>query len=163
MLVPVRLAARAFAALFALSLVAATAPAASAQQGSPKAFLDAIYKQYLAKSFKVISLSEAAAVQRYFEPQLAAAMIKDFSDAQTRNEPPQLNGDPFLDAQDWEISNLSVSVKDNGADTAAATVTFNNFGKRQTIAIELVRTANGWRIAEIRAPSGSLRGLYKLR
>ena len=69
----------------------------------------------------------------------------------------------FIDAQDWEISNLKIGVKMNGADRAVATVTFRIFKEMRTMTLDLVRTPAGWRIADIRGPSGSLRELYKLQ
>ena len=49
------------------------------------------------------------------------------------------------------------------AMSATATVTFANLGKPTRLLIELEQTPAGWRIADIKAPSGSLRALYKLR
>ena len=74
-----------------------------------------------------------------------------------------LNGDPFIDAQDWEIANLKTAVKSTGANTAVATATFVIFMEARTVTLDLVVTPAGWRIAEIRSPSGSLRALYKLK
>src|SRR5262245_55749428 len=75
-------------------------PAATfAQDTSAKAFLDAIYKAYVGKDTKGISLEGDAAVRRYFEPALAAMIIKDGKDAARRKEVPTLDGDPFVDAQ----------------------------------------------------------------
>jgi hypothetical protein len=75
---------------------------------------------------------------------------------------PTLNGDPFVDAQDWEISKLSIDVTGSG-DTATARVSFQNFGEAKRVLLELVKTPAGWRIADIKAPSGSLKALYKLK
>ncbi len=88
-------------------LVAAGAMAftATAEMASPQAFVDGIYKHYLAKQQKGPSLASAA-IRRYFASPLADAMVKDFADAQNASEVPMLNGDPFIDSQDWEISPL---------------------------------------------------------
>ena len=83
-------------------------------------------------------------------------------EAARRKEVPTLNGDPFVDAQDWEISNLAVSARTDGA-TATGQVTFVNAGTPVRLTLALVLTPAGWRISDIRAPSGSLRALYKLR
>jgi hypothetical protein len=139
-----------------------TVPAV-AETGSPKAFLDGIYRSYLGKVSKGIPLSDASVIRRYFAPPLADAIVKDMADANKRGEVPALNGDPFIDAQDWEIANLAIAVKAAATDKAVATVSFTNFRERRTISLDLVRTGAGWRIAEIRAPSGSLRELYKLK
>ena len=146
--------------LFAFGLT--TVQLALAQSGSPQAFVEAIYKPYLKKGFKGIPYSSATALRRYFEPKLAVAMIKDMNMSAKRKEVGTLDGDPFIDAQDWEISNLAIDVKTNG-NKANAIVTFTNLGKPSTISLDLVKTAAGWRIADILAPSGSLRALFKVK
>jgi hypothetical protein len=41
-------------------------------------------------------------------------------------------------------------------------VGFENLGKQVRLTVDLIQTPAGWRIADIKAPSGSLRALYKL-
>ena len=145
-------------------LVAAAALvfAASAETVSPQTFVENIYRTYLDKNGKGMSLANDATIRGYFAQPLAQAMIADFAEAEKRGEVPMLNGDPFIDAQDWEISNLKIAVKPTGADTALAVVAFVIFNEPRTVMLDLVNTPAGWRIAEIRSPSGSLRALYKL-
>lgn len=81
-------------------------------------------------------------------------------EAKRRAEVPKLDGDPFLDAQDWNIKDLAISVKADGPK-ATGQVTFDNLGKHTEINLDLVQTPAGWRIANIKAPSGSLSDLYK--
>ncbi len=50
-------------------------------------------------------------------------MVKDFAAAHKAGEVPMLNGDPFIDAQDWEIANLKTAVKSTGANTASRPAT----------------------------------------
>jgi hypothetical protein len=40
-------------------------------------------------------------------------------------------------------------------------VSFDNLGKAMKVTIDLVQTQAGWRIADIKTPSGSLSALYK--
>lgn len=87
----------------------------------------------------------------------------DNAGAARRGEVPLLGGDPFVDAQDWEITKLAIAVVPSGTTAATATVTFANQGKATRLLIELEQTPAGWRIADIKATSGSLRALYKLR
>ena len=135
---------------------------ALAQGASPKAFVEQLYQPYLKKGFKGMNTSKPAILRRYFEPALAAAIIKDRAAAAKRNEVPTLNGDPFIDAQDWEIANLKIDMKPMGGKAAAA-VAYTNFKEPRTVTLDLVKTPAGWRIAEIKAPSGSLRELFKLK
>ena len=131
---------------------------ASAQTETAQAFVDSLYRPYLTKGFQGQPYDQTA---RFFTPALAQAMDRDYREASRRNEAPTLNGDPLVDAQDWEISNLSIDVKDNG-DSATARVSFQNFGEAKRVVLELAKTPAGWRIAEIKMPSGSLKALYKL-
>ena len=148
---------RATAALLC-ALPAGFLPFGAGAQTTPQAFLEAIYQPYLAHDFKGQSYTQ---VNRFFAPDLARAIERDVRDAQRRMEVPALDGDPFIDAQDWEISKLSISAKVDGAK-ATALVGFENLGKPVSLTLDLIQTPVGWRIANIEAPSGSLRALYKL-
>lgn len=131
--------------------------AARAQAQSAPAFLHSIYDPYLKTDFKGQPYWE---VDRFFEPTLARAIDGDMREAKKRGEVPKLDGDPFLDAQEWDIKNLAITVKEDG-DRATGEVSFDNFDKRKRIALDLVKTLPGWRIADIKAPSGTLSDLYK--
>jgi hypothetical protein len=55
-------------------------------------------------------------------------------------------------------------VKDTAPGKAVGTVKFKNIGEPQTVALDLIKLENGWRIEEIRGPSTkSLRALFKKR
>jgi len=145
----------------ALGLLLAALPvAATAQQPqTPQAFLQAIYEPYLKRDYKGQPYWEAT---RFFAPDLARAMDRDMRQAKQQKQPPTLNGDPFVDAQDWQVSDLVVRASGAG-ETATGVVSFANFGQPRRIAIDLVKTPAGWRIADIAGSSGSLRMLYKIR
>jgi hypothetical protein len=128
-------------------------------QETAQAFVAALYRPYLDAGFPGQPYGDAG---RFFTPALAEAIDRDHREAQRRNEVPALNGDPFIDAQDWEVSKLSIDVTASG-DAATARVAFRNFGEARRVVLELVRTPAGWRVAEISAPSGSLKALYKLK
>ena len=147
---------------FAIAMAGAMTGAAWAESASPRAFIEAIYKPYLKKNYKGAPYSKPANIRRTFEPKLAGAIVADMAAAAKRNEVPTLDGDPFVDAQDWEIADLAIDVKAAGPAKARATVDFTNFRKPKTVTLDLVKTADGWRIAEINGPSGSLRKLFKL-
>ncbi len=122
-----------------------------------EAFLRAIYTPYLEMDFKGQPFWETS---RFFAPELAHAIEADMREAKRRGEAPKLDGDPFLDAQDWNIKDLAISVKADG-EKAVGDVTFDNLGKRIEITLDLVQTRAGWRIADIKSPSGALSDLYK--
>jgi hypothetical protein len=130
-------------------------PAAQSAQG----FLQSIYDPYLKDDFKGQPYWQ---VDRFFTPELARTIEADMREAKRRGEAPKLDGDPFLDAQDWDIENLAITVKADGPK-AVGEVAFDNLGKRVGIMVDLVQTRVGWRIADIKAPSGSLSDLYKAK
>jgi Protein of unknown function (DUF3828) len=138
-------------------------PAVAADPGAT-AFVAAIYAAYKGKNAKGIPLDKDAAIRRYFEPSLAALMIKDAEDAARKGDVPSLDGDPFIDAQDWNIANVDVALSDTGPGTASATVKFVNLGKPKTVTLDLVKVGNDWRIHDITwqrdGKSDTLRGLY---
>jgi hypothetical protein len=124
---------------------------------TPEAFLRGIYTPYPNQDFKGQPFWQ---VDRFFAPDLARAIETDMREAKRRGEVPRLDGDPFVDAQDWDIAKLAISVKTDGAN-ATGLVSFENQGKPTEITLDLVRTGMGWRIADIKSPSGTLSELYK--
>jgi uncharacterized protein DUF3828 len=132
-----------------------------AAEPSATAFVEAIYAPYKGKDAKGVALDTDAAVKRYFDPRLAALISRDRNKAAQRGEVSTLDMDPFIDAQDWDISTVDVAVRDTGAGKASATVSFKNLDKPTTVVLDLVKLREGWRIADIdwgRKPT--LRGLF---
>ena len=146
--------------IFALAAVAAASPGMAAEQ-TAQDFLAAIYANYKGKDSKGASLGSTAAINRYFTPALARRIDADSKAAAKRKEVGALGGDPFIDAQDWDIDAVVIDVKETAPGKATGTVKFKNFGKDVTITHDLVKLKQGWRIDEIRMPSGSLRALFK--
>jgi hypothetical protein len=138
---------------------------AAAGDAAATAFVTKIYDAYKGKGSKGVSIEGDAAVRRYFEPSLAAMIIKDRNTAARRHDVPNLEGDPFLDAVDWEISAFDIAVTDAPPDKAVATVSFKNADQPAKVVLDLVKIKSDWRIANItwRQRDGkaeTLRGLY---
>ncbi len=126
---------------------------------SPESFLQSIYDPYLKDDFKGQPYWQ---VDRYFAPDLARAIEADMREAKRRGEVPTLDGDPFIDAQEWDVEKLAINVTtDSDGQKATGEVTFDNLGKRTQVTLDLLRTGMGWRIADIKSPSGLLSDLYK--
>ena len=122
---------------------------AMAAEPTAASFVEAIYGPYKVKDGKGNPLDSDAAVKRYFEPRVAALIIRDRNKAAKRGDVSTLDMDPFIDAQDWDISAVDVAVRDTGAEKAVATVSFKNLGKPTTVVLDLVKLRDGWRIADI--------------
>jgi hypothetical protein len=147
--------------LCAGGLIVATA--AVAQGASPLTFLETVYKPYRSNNHaKAIDLGKPEVIRRHFVPALAKAMVKDQVDARKRNDVPLLNGDPFVDAQDWQIADLRIEMTSTSRRNATGVVTFTNANEPRRLTLDLIKTGDGWRIHEIKAPSGSLRELFKV-
>jgi hypothetical protein len=150
---------RLFAALAVISLFLAPV---QAQSPDAKTFVENIYKRYLGKNTPGLDLSTREALDLYFTPSLADLIDKDAKEAEKQQEAPLLNGDPFVDAQDWEITDPAVTVQtQDNAQGATATATFKNFGKTVTVRLALQLTPKGWRVDDVFWSEGNLRGLYK--
>ena len=150
-------------AVFAIALAFSVLPAL-AKESAAKAFLNSIYQHYLGKSSGDavgVALTNAKLVRGYFTVGLASLILEDRAAAAKRGEPPVLDGDPFTGHQEWDISNLSIEVKDTGGLKTIGTVTFTNSGKPEKVVLELLRSGREWRIADIEWDSGTLRGLYR--
>jgi hypothetical protein len=110
-------------------------------------------------------LDTDADLRRYFEPSLVALISKDRKDAARRHEVPTLDGDPFIDAQDWEIPSFDIAVSDAGNGNATSTVKFVNAEQPVTVALDLVSAGGNWRIHDITwqhdGKPETLRGLFK--
>jgi hypothetical protein len=135
-----------------------------AGEHSAKKFLGSIYERYLGKSSAAaagLRLTDAKSVRSYFTAGLAELILEDRSAATEQGESPALNRDPFIGLSAWDISDLSVDVKDTAGFKAVGTVSFLNFGKPEKVALELLRSGNEWHIADVEWDSGSLRGLYR--
>jgi hypothetical protein len=150
----------------AAALTVALAPVGTAvADPAAKAFLEKIFAAYKGKNSKGISLDSDAMLRLYFDPGLAALIIKDRKDANKRGDVPELDGDPFVNAQEWEIGPVDIAVRDTAPDKASATVKFSNFKMPTTLVYDLVKLKGGWRIADITWQEGdggneTLRGLF---
>ena len=136
--------------LLALSVGIAFAPVeVTAAEPSATSFVEGIYAPYKDKNGNGNPLDTDAAVKRYFEPKLATLIIKDRNKAAKRGDVSTLEMDPFIDAQDWDISAVDVAVRDTSAEKASAKVSFKNLGKPTTVVLDLVKLRGEWRIADI--------------
>jgi len=149
-----------WAAIMAGAFLAANAAMATEQ--TAETFVNGIYAHYKGKSAKGIFLDKDSAIRHYFEPSLADMMIKDNAAAAKNGEVPSLDGDPFVDAQDWDIKSFEITFTHEGDNKATATVKFKNTGDAKLIRVNLVHLKNGWKISDIvwNGDEGSLRGLY---
>jgi hypothetical protein len=136
-------------------------PQARAAEQSAKDFLVKLYANYTGKA-KGIDYTSPANVKRYLTPELGKLLLdKMKADAKKTDEVPDLDGDPYVAAQEWKLTELVVAVAEAGPDQAIGIVTFKNEGEPKKITLDLKKTKAGWRIDDIHWPDdqGSLRKL----
>jgi hypothetical protein len=159
---PARLTRRTLMLAAGLALIATPTLAAD---NTATAFVTGIYDTYKGSGAKGLPLDTERTVRRYFEPSLATLIINDRKKAARRGEVGALDGDPFIDAQDWNIEKFDIEVADAGPGKAKATVKFANLDRPATIILGLVKIKNEWRISDITSlhdgKPDSLRALFK--
>jgi len=137
-------------AMLVLLVSVLTAAISIAGDLSPK---DLVPQLYQAHRSKHDPLDETALLGRYFDPALLKLYLKDKGEA--KGEVGRLDGDPLYNAQDFEIKDFSVSAPEITGRAARVTVNFKNLGKPTRVVYILSRTANGWKISDIRYDDGS--------
>jgi hypothetical protein len=131
-------------------------PGFAAEQ-SARAFLESIYARYQGIDPEGVALSTDEDLNHYFTPELARKLAEDSRAAQAKGDVPELDGDPFVDAQDWQLTDLKIDVDDAATQKTTAKVSFENQGQPVTIRLDLVKIGADWKINDIHWPKGSLR------
>ncbi len=143
----------------AVAVLLASLAAAHADPAA-EAFLHSIYDAYSGENGGGVMLDDAA-LPNYFTPHLVGLIQDDIKTAEANSEVPKLDGDPFIDAQDWKISDLDIKVEDKDASHALGAVNYKNFDQPQVMKLDLVKGADGWRIEEITGPTGKLTAIFQ--
>ena len=130
-----------------LAAVAAALPAASAAQDIVQArtFVERIYAAYGKEPGPDYLNAQAKAV---FSPALLD-LIKLEAAHTPKGDVGALDGDPFCNCQDYEITGVRVSVTPGGPGKACADVAFRNFKRKQTVTLDLVASGGQWRVDDI--------------
>jgi len=132
--------------LFLFTLTATT----FAGELSPKDVVAQLYKAY---GTEQSSERETRLFSRYFDHDLMQLYLKDKREA--NGEVGRLDGDPLYNAQEIQITDFSISAPRITGSEALVIVRFKNIGKPTRIECVLHRTANGWKISDIRYDDGS--------
>jgi hypothetical protein len=113
-----------------------------------KQFLEGLYRPYLGSGDGGPGYRVLAKRGDTFDDTLSK-LIRD-DEKESDGDVGRLGADPFVNAQDFDLSKLTIKVADEKAMRTTATVAFLNHGERMTVTYDLVRTPKGWRIADIR-------------
>ena len=130
-------------ALLSLALLLAATGGAFAYD-TPKALLDDLYAPYSkGDSFDWSAWDEA----KFRSAPLNALFDKDAKEA--NGDMGRLDFDPYIDGQDYQISDLKIGDPAIVGDTAKVEVTFKNFDTADDLMFTLVKEADGWKIDDV--------------
>jgi hypothetical protein len=119
----------------------------------PDAVLKEIYAAHEKDNGKILDGKSRTLLDRYFDKPLADMIWKDLTTQ--RDEAGVLDFDIFYNAQDFEIKNFNAAEPKIEGGKATVTVTFENFGTKQTIIYSMVERGEAWKIADINYGSGN--------
>ncbi|HVT54790.1 MAG TPA: hypothetical protein VHD34_01900, partial [Xanthobacteraceae bacterium] len=97
-----------FVAAF-LMLGFALLPLPASADADAQKFLETIYQKYVGQNAQGVLLTNHETVLAYFTPELAAMIWDDAEEARKKDEPPVLDGDPFIGAQDFDIKDIAIT------------------------------------------------------
>jgi hypothetical protein len=111
---------------------------------TPKALLEALYTPYLAgDSFNWDNWDESKLRSKGLND-LFAADLKEADGDMGR-----LDFDPYIDGQDYQVTDLKYGEPTITGDTAKVEVTFKNFDSAEDLMFTLVKEGDGWKIDDV--------------
>lgn len=129
------------AALATGLFLALTSLAAAQTFDTPEAMLEAFYEPYFTGEFPD---NEAA-----FRSQALQALYDNDAEVTPEGEMGALSFDPYVDGQDFDITDFAIGAAGIAGDYASVDVTFNNFGEPRSLTYELVLEDGGWKIDDV--------------
>jgi uncharacterized protein DUF3828 len=144
------------AALAALFVVCFAHAAAAQSQADPVAYIRAIYRAYMTLPFDKVPAFESLSLS----PRLRALVDADQKEAQ--GEVGRLDFDPIINAQDWKLSKLKVTLVSRTGDNAVVDAAFHNIDVDEHQRFTLLREKGKWEIDDIQALQGMRWTLSKI-
>jgi hypothetical protein len=118
-----------------------TGLAAAQPYETPEALLEAFYEPYFNGNFpENESQFRSAALQ---------ALYDNDAEITPEGEMGAISFDPYVDGQDYDITDFEIGAAGIAGDDASVDVTFSNFGEPRALTYELVREDGGWRIDDV--------------
>jgi hypothetical protein len=129
-------------AAFAAGLFLALAGVSAAQPfETPEALLEAFYEPYFTGEFD--------AEESVFRSQALQALYDNDAEITPDGEVGAISFDPYIDGQDFEITEFDIGAAGIAGDYASVDVTFLNFGEPRSLVYELVLEDGGWKIDDV--------------
>jgi hypothetical protein len=122
-------------------VLALTSLAVAQTYDTPEALLEAFYEPYFIGSFpEDESQFRSTALQELYDTD---------AEITPEGEMGAISFDPYIDGQDYDITDLAIGEADIEGDTASVDVTFSNFGEPRALTYELVLEDGGWKIDDV--------------
>lgn len=113
---------------------------------TPRALIEAVYAPYLADS---IPDGESD-----WRSERLNALYEADAARTPEGEIGALGFDPYINGQDWTITELSIGEPVLEGDRGTVSVTFRNFDVEQTLVYSIVREADGWKVDDVESMAG---------
>lgn len=121
----------------------------------PAPVVRAIYEPYLDAEAAPRPLIEAAPWSRSL-----SALIEGLEARVIEEEAPILDFDPLIDAQDWQLSDVSAETESLvEASHASVRARFTNSGAAQEVSYDLIWEDERWKVDNVRGPAWDLRSI----
>ncbi|MCR6673862.1 DUF3828 domain-containing protein [Devosia ginsengisoli] len=121
--------------------LALTGLAAAQPYETPQALLEAFYEPYFSDTF-----SED---ESQFRSRALQALYDNDVELAGEGEMGAISFDPYIDGQDYDITELVIGAPGIAGDYASVDVTFRNFGEPRALSYELVLEDGGWKIDDV--------------
>jgi hypothetical protein len=145
-------------ALAALSLLSVLPLSAATRIDDPKTFVTAVYRRFMTQSDR----SPYTPPGDIYTPRLQKLLSEDKRKA--KGEVGCLDFVFWLNAQDWKITNLTITSSDDGQDRQTVTSKFRNSGEPQEMHFDFRRISGRWLLDDahsLLAPPWTLSELLK--
>lgn len=119
---------------------------------TPKALLESFYEPYFTGDF--------VEDETPFRSEALQALYDRDAEITPEGEMGALGFDPYVDGQDFDITDFKVGTPEITGDDAVVGVTFKNFNEPRSLTYDLVKEDGGWKIDDV--VSNNPDNLYRL-
>jgi len=127
--------------LFLFSLMVSGAVAGEPFDADPVKLITTIYQAY------------TAATLQPDLPNVYSRHLQELIDSDLKKTPPgdagTIDWDVFIDGNNWEISNLRITLVSRSERRAAVQASFDNFHKPRRVRFDLIREKGRWRVNDV--------------
>lgn len=112
----------------------------------PRSVAEALYSPYGDPEFLWRTWDES----QFFSTGLNALYARDRADSEAQQTVGRLDFDPFINGQDFDVTDLAFGPARMNGDTATVAVSFANFEQPQTVTLAFVREDGRWKVDDAR-------------